>query len=111
MNQKLIELKRVNIPVINTQFFHLGLGRLIDPLILRLSDHLDSDYLASASALFFVFLCVKHCGCGGFFSGSVHYLQDPETSFFNKTFIKNGSYCTVSIFKIYFVTVFSVFIF
>ena len=36
MNQKLIELKRVNIPVINTQFFHLRLGRLIDPLIIKI---------------------------------------------------------------------------
>jgi len=36
MNQKLIELKRVNIALINTQFFHLGLGRLIDPLIIKI---------------------------------------------------------------------------
>ena len=28
MNQKLIELKRVNIPVINTQFFSFGFGQV-----------------------------------------------------------------------------------
>ena len=41
--------------------------------------------------------------------GLVHYLWDPQTSFFNKIFIKNGSYGTIHIFKNYFVTVFSIF--
>ena len=39
----------------------------------------------------------------------VHYSRDPQTSFFNKTFIKNGSHDTIHTFKNYFVTVFSVF--
>ena len=43
--------------------------------------------------------------------GPVYYLWDPQTSFFNKTFIKNGSYSTIHTFKNYFATVFSVFSF
>ena len=39
---------------------------------------------------------------------SVHYLRDLQTSFFNKTFIKNGSHNTIHIFKNYFITVFSI---
>ena len=46
-----------------------------------------------------------------FVSGPVHCLRDPQTSFFNKTFIKNGSYGTIYPFKNYFVTVFSIFSF
>ena len=46
-----------------------------------------------------------------FVSGPVHCLRDPQTSFFNKTFIKNGSYGTIHPFKNYFVTVLSVFSF
>ena len=41
--------------------------------------------------------------------GLVHCSQDPQTSFFNKTFIKNGSHGTIHTFKNYFTTVFSVF--
>ena len=41
--------------------------------------------------------------------GPVHYSRDPQTFFFNKTFIKNGSHGTIHTFKNYFVTVFSVF--
>ena len=39
----------------------------------------------------------------------VHCLRDLQTSFFNKTFIKNESYGTVYTFKNYFATVFPVF--
>ena len=42
-------------------------------------------------------------------SGSVHCSQDLQISFFNKTFIKNGSHDTIHIFKKYFVTLFSIF--
>ena len=41
--------------------------------------------------------------------GPVHYSQDPQTSFFSKIFIKNGSHGTIYTFKNYFVAVFSVF--
>ena len=41
--------------------------------------------------------------------GLVHYLRDSQTFFFNKIFIKNQSYDIIYTFKIYFVTVFSVF--
>ena len=52
------------------------------------------------------FSCTLHC-----LVGSVHCLRDPQTSFFNKIFIKNRSYDTIHIFKNYFVKVFSVLIF
>ena len=39
----------------------------------------------------------------------VHYAQDPQTSFFIQTFIKNESYDTIHTFKNYFTTVFLVF--
>ena len=39
----------------------------------------------------------------------VHYSRDSQTSFINKTFIKNWSHGIVHIFKNYFATVFSVF--
>ena len=41
--------------------------------------------------------------------GLVHCSRDLQTSFFNKTFIKNGSYDIIHTFKNYFVIVFSVF--
>ena len=41
--------------------------------------------------------------------GLVHCLQDLQTSFFNKIFIKNGSHGIIHIFKNYFTIVFSVF--
>ena len=41
--------------------------------------------------------------------GPVNNAWDPQTSFFNKTFIKNGSYSTIHTFKNYFATVFLVF--
>ena len=44
-----------------------------------------------------------------FLVGSVHYLRDLQTSFFNKILIKNEFHDTIHTFKNYFVTVFSVF--
>ena len=44
-----------------------------------------------------------------FLVGLVHCSRDPQTSFFNKTFIKNGSHSTIYTFKNYFATVFLVF--
>ena len=41
--------------------------------------------------------------------GLVHCSRDPQTSFFNKTFIKNGSHGIIHTFKNYFATVFSIF--
>ena len=41
--------------------------------------------------------------------GLVHCLQDSQTFFFNKIFIKNGFYASIHIFKNYFATLFSVF--
>ena len=41
--------------------------------------------------------------------GSVHSLWKSQTSFFNKTFIKNESHCTIHTFINYFVTLFSIF--
>ena len=38
----------------------------------------------------------------------VHYLRNPQTFFFSKTFIKNESYDTIHTFKNDFTTVFSV---
>ena len=56
---------------------------------------------ASASTFFFFLIT--------FLVGSVHCLWDLQTSFFNKIFIKSGSYDTIHTFKNYFVTIFSVF--
>ena len=62
-----------------------------------------------------------YCVCVSFFFRSVflwllaflldlvHYSRDSQTSFINKTFIKNWSHGIVHIFKNYFATVFSVF--
>ena len=43
--------------------------------------------------------------------GPVHCSWDPQISFFNKTFIKNGSHNTIRTFKDYFTIVFSNFTF
>ena len=43
--------------------------------------------------------------------GPIHYAQDPQTSFFTQTFIKNGSHDTIHTFKNYFTTVLLVFSF
>ena len=45
------------------------------------------------------------------FSGSRTLFTNSQTSFLTKTFIKNGSYCTIHIFKNYFATVFLIFSF
>ena len=44
-----------------------------------------------------------------FLVGLVHCSRDPQTSFFNKNFIKNESHDTIYIFKNYFTIVFSIF--
>ena len=60
-----------------------------------------------AFGLFFFFFCEK---CVSTFPmGPMHCSRDPQTSFFNKIFIKNGFHDTIHIFKNYFATVFSVF--
>ena len=41
--------------------------------------------------------------------GPMYYSRDPQASFFNKIFIKNGSHSTIHTFKNYFATIFSVF--
>ena len=41
--------------------------------------------------------------------GPVHCSRDPQTSFFNKTFIKNGFHGTIYTFKNYFAIMFSIF--
>ena len=43
--------------------------------------------------------------------GLIHYAQDPQTSFFTQTFIKNGSHDTIYTFKNYFTIVLLVFVF
>ena len=43
--------------------------------------------------------------------GPVYWSRDPQTSFFTKHLIKNGSHSTIHTFKNYFVTVFSIFSF
>ena len=44
-----------------------------------------------------------------FLVGLVYCLQESQTSFFNKIFIKNGFYDIIYTFKNYFTTIFSVF--
>ena len=58
---------------------------------------------------FFFFLEARFSGSGHCSVGPVHCSRDPQTSFFNKKFIKNGSHGTIYIFKNYFATIFSVF--
>ena len=70
--------------------------------------HLDtmSAFNVCISFFFFFFLGrVFHA----FPMGPVHCSRDSQTSFFSKTFIKNGSHGTIHTFKNYFATVFSVF--
>ena len=55
------------------------------------------------------FFEARFFGFGHCLVGPIHCSRDPQTSFFNKTFIKNGSHGTIHTFKIYFVIVFSVF--
>ena len=78
-----------------------------------LSTRLGTDEKAgSCVCIFFFFFFFFRCAfyaCGVFLVGPVHCLRDPQTSFLNKTFIKNWFYSTIHIFKNYFVTVFLVF--
>ena len=69
-----------------------------------------SQHLCLHFFFFFLnFFCeARFCGFYAFV-GSVHYLRNPQTSFFSKTFIKNWSHGTIHTFKNYFVIVFLVF--
>ena len=69
------------------------------------------QHLAFWLFFFFFFLKSQFSRDYALFSGSHACLQDPQTSFFNKTFIKNESYGTIYTFKNYFATVFSIFSF
>ena len=75
---------------------------------LRFSTRMDIAIPMFVSA-FFLSAFLTLCGCGGFSVGPVHCSWDPQISFFNITFIKNGSHGTIHTFKIYFATVFSIF--
>ena len=66
----------------------------------RLARHVCVSYI-----YIFLLRSAFHC----FSVDPMHYLQDPQISFFNKTFIKNGSHDTIHAFKNYFATIFSVF--
>ena len=61
--------------------------------------------------LFIYFLCETrfYVAAVAFLMGLVHSSRDPQTYFFNKTFIKNRSHDTIHIFKNYFIIVFLVF--
>ena len=92
----------------------------VNSIFLRPSIYLDSD------ESFYVCVCVlssppppplslfffweAHFNkTNAFLVGPVYCSMDPQTSFFNKTFIKNRSHDTIHTFKNYFITVFSVF--
>ena len=68
---------------------------------------IESASSVSAFHVFFFFSLRSTFQC--FSVGSMHSLWNSQTSFFNNTFIKNGSHDTIHTFKNYFVTVFSVF--
>ena len=67
---------------------------------------IDDKGIVYAFWLFFLFL---RSSFHAFLVNPVHCSRDPQTSFFNKNFIKNGSHGTIQIIKNYFATVFSVF--
>ena len=68
--------------------------------------------MSAFSFFFFLFFWeVRFYGSNAFPMGHVHCSQDPQTSFFSKNFIKNGSHDTIYIFKNYLVIVFSIFSF
>ena len=79
----------------------------------KLSTCLDIAFPTSVFAFAFFFFFwrafLTFCSCDGFPMGPVHCSRDPQTSFFNTTFIKNGSHSTIHTLKNYFATVFSVF--
>ena len=58
---------------------------------------------------FFFFFEALFSKINAFLVGSVHCSRDLQTSFFNKTFIKNEFHDTIYTFKNYFITMFSVF--
>ena len=94
----------------NLFFFHLRINRDI-PLERKLSTRLGTDekgrvYIPRFFFFFQHFVVVVRVSVG-----PVHYSWDPQSSFFNKIFIKNGSYGTIHIFKNYFATTFLVSIF
>ena len=76
---------------------------------MTLSICLDTDENQCFVFHFFFFLRratsgIMHCSVG-----PVHYSRDPQTFFFTKTFIKNGSHCIIHTFKNYFTIMFSIF--
>ena len=83
---------------------------------MTLSICLDTDENQCFVFHFFFFLRratsgIMHCSVGPMHwsVSPVHCLRNPQISFFIKTFIKNGSHCTIHTFKNYFTTVFLVF--
>ena len=75
----------------------------------RLNCVSGSQHLVLWLLFFFFFLevsfhVIMHCSMG-----PVHCARDLQTSFFNKTFIKNWSHGTIHTFKNYFAIMFSVF--
>ena len=68
------------------------------------SIHLDTDESWASAFKFFFFFFFQHILA---FQWSVYCLRDPQTYFFNETFIKNRSYDIIHIFKNYFAIVFS----
>ena len=80
-------------------FLFYSLSDLLD----RCSIRLDTD----ENPAFCISLAtsgIMHC-----WVGPLHCSRDPQTYFFNKTFIKNGSYSIIHTFKNYFALVFSIF--
>ena len=77
-----------------------------------LSTRLGTDDIGSVCARLSTFnLFFLRRVFDAFLVGPVYCLWDPQTSFFNKIFIKNGSHDTIYIFKNYFATIFSIFSF
>ena len=78
----------------------------------RFSTSLDCPYRRASCVwpyfyfILFFFVRKAFCGCSGFSSGSYVLFTGLTYFFFNKTFIKNGSHCTIYTFKNYFVIVF-----
>ena len=58
---------------------------------------------------FFFFLGACYVAVVTFPVGPMHCSRNSQTSFFNKTFIKNGSHGIIHTFKNYFAIMFSVF--
>ena len=74
---------------------------------LTLSTRLGTDEkLAYCVCVSFFFFFYTRSAFLASFVGLGHCLWTPQTSFFNKTFIKNGFHGTIHTFKNYFATVF-----